>query len=41
MNIIDISDLKEEDKKIIIWLVDLIKENQYLKQTVKDMSKLI
>lgn len=41
MNIMDISDLKEEDKKIIIWLVDLIKENQYLKRTVKDMSKLI
>lgn len=41
MNIIDISDLKEEDKKIIIWLVNLIKENQYLKQTIKDMTKLI
>lgn len=41
MNIIDISDLREEDKKIIIWLVNLIKENQYLKQTIKDMTKLI
>lgn len=41
MEVLDISDLDKEAQKVIEWAVKLAKENQYLKQTIKDLSKLI
>ena len=39
--VIDLSKLKEQDRKIIKKLAELMKENAILKSIIKDLTKLI
>jgi len=41
MKTIDISKLDEESKKIILRMCELAKENAYLRNVIKDLTKLI
>ena len=41
MNEIDISKLDENSKQVILKMCELAKENAYLRNLIKDLTKLI